>query len=187
MNREPSVLDYVKSLLRGKPIKIPYADESSQDSQAHVEPSLEQPVEQPIAIIDDQVALSPELPTQKINLPWRSLLALGLALAAQISLQPQPNRAWLPGLVLYLLAGICLVWAVWKGELSPAELPESQNQHEDYRVRARWLYVSLPLALAAFLTLGGNRFNKLNFTLWVLAIIFTCLAFWQGEYPFIGW
>jgi hypothetical protein len=58
---------------------------------------------------------------------------------------------------------------------------------EDYRVRARWLYISLPLALVAFLTLGGNRFTSLNVTLWVLAIIFTILAFWQGKYPFRGW
>ena len=54
-------------------------------------------------------------------------------------------------------------------------------------MHARWLYISLPLALAAFLTLGGNRFNTLNVTLWVLAIVFTILAFWQGEYPFTGW
>lgn len=186
MNQEPSVLDYVKSLFRGKPIKIPYADESAQVSQPLVEQPPEQPPEQPITM-DEQVAPPPKLPAQKISLPWRSLLALGLALAAQISLQPRPDRSWLLGVVLYLLAGVCLVWAVWKGELSPADLPAAQNQHENYRVRARWLYVSLPLALAAFLTLGGNRFNKLNFTLWMLAIIFTCLAFWQGEYPFVGW
>ena len=47
--------------------------------------------------------------------------------------------------------------------------------------------VALPLAMAAFLTIGGNRFNTLNLTLWVLAILFTCLAFWQGELPFRGW
>jgi len=41
--------------------------------------------------------------------------------------------------------------------------------------------------LVAFLTLGGNRFTTLNVTLWVLAIIFTTLAFWQGEYPFKRW
>ena len=35
--------------------------------------------------------------------------------------------------------------------------------------------------------MGGNRFTKLNVILWILAIIFTCLAFWQGEYPFVGW
>ena len=184
MNREPTVLDYVKSLLRGKPIAIPPAGESPPVSQ----PIIEQPQDQPVPM-EEQVAPppSPARPAQKIPLPWRSLLALGLAMAAQISLQPRANRPWIAGVILYLLAAGCLVWAVWKREWSPAELPESLSQPEDYRVRARWLYISLPLALAAFLTLGGNRFSKLNVILWILAIIFTCLAFWQGEYPFVGW
>ena len=184
MNREPSVLDYVKSLFRGKPIAIPSADESTQVPQL----IKEQPQEQP-AMVDESIAPSPEpeAHSQRFTLPWRSLLTLGLALAAQILLQPRPDRTWIPGVILYLLAAGCLVWAVWKGEWSPAELPEAQDRPEDYRVRARWLYISLPLALAAFLTMGGNRFSTLNVALWVLAIIFTCLAFWQGEYPFIGW
>ena len=184
MNREPSVLDYVKSLFRGKPIAIPSADESTQVSQL----IKDQPQEQP-AMVDESIAPSPEpeAHSQRFTLPWRSLLALGLALAAQILLQPRPDRTWIPGVILYLLAAGCLVWAVWKGEWSPAKLPEAQDRLENYRVRARWLYISLPFALAAFLTMGGNRFNLLNVTLWILAIIFTCLAFWQGEYPFIGW
>jgi hypothetical protein len=188
MNHEPSVLDYVKSLLRGKPITIPPADESPQVSQPVADKPQEMLQVEPITVQEQSTpAPSPGRSARKISLPWRSLLALGLALVAQISLQPRPNRPWLPGIIVYLLAAGCLIWAAWKREWSPAELPETQSQPEDYRVRARWLYVSLPLALAAFLTLGGNRFNKLNVTLWILAIIFTCLAFWQGEYPFLGW
>lgn len=184
MNREPSVLDYVKSLFRGKPIAIPAADPLTQASQLLEDQPLEQPV-----IPDEQAAPAPvpEAVVRRFTLPWRSLVALGLAVAAQISLQPGPSRTWMPGVILYALSAGCLVWAVLSGELKPAGLPEEQGQTEDYRVRARWLYVSLPLALAAFLTLGGNRFNILNVTLWVLATIFTCLAFWQGEYPFMGW
>ncbi len=122
-----------------------------------------------------------------ISLPWRSLLALGLALIAQISLLPRPDRAWLPGVILYVFAAGCLAWAAWKGEWAAAELPAVVDRPEDYRIRARWLYLSLPLALAAFLTLGGNLFTPLNVTLWVLAVIFTVLAFWQGELPFKDW
>jgi hypothetical protein len=123
----------------------------------------------------------------KVVLPWRSLLALLIAFVAQVSLQPRPNRPWLPGVILYLLAGGILIWATWRKEWVPAEVPQAETRPEDYRVRARWLYISLPCALAAFLTLGGNRFNPLNVTLWFLASIFTILAFWQGELPFRGW
>jgi len=184
MNQEPSVLDYVKSLLRGKPLAIPSVVETTQVSQG----AEEQPQEQPLSI-DENIAPVTELeqPSKKFSLPWWSLVALGIALIAQISLQPRQNRTWTLGVILYLFAAGCLVWAAWKGEWTPAELPEAQDHPEDYRVRARWLYISLPLALAAFLALGGNKFNTLNVTLWVLAIVFTYLAFWQGEYPFAGW
>ena len=184
MNQEPSVLDYVKSLLRGKPLAIPSVVETTQVSQV----TEEQPQEQPISIDENSAPVTElEQPSKKFSLPWWSLVALGIALIAQISLQPRQNRTWIPGVILYLFAAGCLVWAAWKGEWNPAELPEAQDHPEDYRVRARWLYISLPLALAAFLALGGNKFNTLNVTLWVLAIVFTCLAFWQGEYPFTGW
>ena len=191
MNREPTVLDYVKSLLRGKPLAIPELQPAPEASQ----PFAEQTQEQTLAASEqsqpegEQAAPEavPENRTAGVSLPWRSLLALGIALLAQISLMPRPNRVWLPGLILYLCSAGVLVWAVWKGEWLPAELPEAEERPEDYQVRSRWLYISLPLALAAFLTLGGNRFTKLNVTLWVLAIIFTCVAFWQGELPIRGW
>ena len=47
--------------------------------------------------------------------------------------------------------------------------------------RAGFLLLSLPLILAAFLSLGDNRFTALNVTLWLLAILTFCLAFWQKE------
>jgi hypothetical protein len=184
MNREPTVLDFVKSLFRGKPLAIPSPEET-----AHP-PSLlsEEPQEQP-KLTDIQPAPSQE-PTpisSRLSLPWLSLLALGIALVAQVSLQPRPNRVWLSGVILYLVAAGVLVWTTWKGEWLPAELPEAEEHVEDYRVHARWLYISLPLSLAAFLTLGGNRFTSLNVILWFLAIISTILAFWQGALPFGRW
>jgi len=184
MNREPTVLDYLKSLLRGKPLTIP----TLQQPVEHFEPAADQQEDQPKIIVEpsEEAPLAGKRPSG-VSLPWRSLMALGLALVAQISLLPRPNRVWIPGVILYLCAAGILVWAVWKGEWEPAELPAAQEHPEDYKVRTRWLIVSLPLALVAFLTLGGNRFTLLNVTLWVLSIAFTCLAFWQGEMPFRAW
>ncbi len=184
MNREPTVLDYVKSLLRGKPLAIPEAQELPEVSQPFAEQSQEQAFEAAEQTAPEQ---TPERRALGAILPWRSLLALGIAVVAQISLMPRPSRAWIPGVILYACAAVVLAWSVWKGEWLPAEIPEAEERPEDYRVRSRWLYISLPLALAAFLTLGGNRFTKLNVMLWVLAILFTILAFWQGEFPFKGW
>lgn len=190
MNREPTVLDYVKSLLRGKPLAIPSPEEVLEPPRPAIEPA-QAPIEttapnQTPTEIPTPITLPVPSP-QGVSLPWRSLVALGLALAAQISLQPGPDRTWLPGVILYALAASWLIWSTWKDEWSAAALPEAISHAEDYRVCARWLYISLPLALAAFLTLGGNLFTSLNVTLWILAIIFIILAFWQGDLPFRGW
>ncbi len=184
MNREPTVLDFVKSLFRGKPLAIPTLHELPEVPQLVSEKLLEKSEaveEQPVPI------QAPQYIAPRIVFPWRSLLALAMALVAQLSLLPRPNRTWIPGVILYILAFVCLVWASWKKEWVPADLPEAEDRPEDYRARSRWLYISLPLALVAFLILGGNRFTSFNVTLWILAIIFTLLAFWQGELPFKGW
>ncbi len=184
MNREPTVLDFVKSLLRGKPLAIPELQESPEVSQSFAEHPQEFPVESGETTLPEE---TPEVRATVVNFPWRALLALGIALLAQISLMPHPDRAWIPGVILYLCAASVLVWSVIKGEWLLAELPEAEERPEDYRIRARWLYIGLPLALSAVLTMGGNRFTILNVFLWVLAILFTILAFWQGELPFRGW
>ncbi len=184
MNREPTVLDFIKSLFRGKLLAIPALQETPEISPPPIDAAQEQPesvAEQPAPAQEAQ-----NVPP-RIKLPWRSLLALGLALVAQLALLPRPNRSWVLGVILYGLAAGWLVWVSWRNEWVPAELPAAEDHPEDYRVRSRWLYISLPLALVAFLTLGGNEFTTLNVSLWILAIIFTLLAFWQGEYPFIGW
>ncbi len=184
MNREPTVLDFFKSLLRGKLLAIP----SPEQIPAAPEPILEEPQPAPVVVAEEPLPLAlPKPRTTGLSLPWRSLLALALALAAQVSLQPGPDRTWLPGVILYLLAAGWLAWAAWRGEWSAADLPGAEEHPEDYKVRARWLYASLPLALAAFLTMGGNRFTPLNVTLWVFSIAFIILAFWQGELPFRSW
>jgi hypothetical protein len=192
MNREPTVLDYIKSLFKGKPLQVPPSQEivqpPQQTEQELPEGYQEQTQAGPGTAVEQPPAQTkPETLAARLRLPWLSFLALFIALVAQVSLQPRANRSWVAGAILYLLAAGLVVWSAWKGEWHIAELPEAVEHAEDYRVRARWLYISLPLSLAAFLTLGGNRFTTLNVLLWVLAVITTILAFWQGELPFRGW
>ncbi len=85
------------------------------------------------------------------------------------------------------MAAAWLVYATWRGEWVPAPLPAEVQQPEDYRVRARWLYICLPLALVAFVSLGGNRFTSINVILWLLAVTTCLLALWQGPLPFRRW
>ena len=91
MDDELTVLDYVKALLtpwRGAPPTIPPVEESTErdpeDADRFEEPSAVErsiPAEQPVAITPGDI---PEERTTVI--PWRAIIAIGLALAAQISL-----------------------------------------------------------------------------------------------------
>ena len=93
MNREPTVLDFVKSLLRGKPLAIPELQKPPEAPQPSVEQAQEQPAE-----MGETAGLeeTPEQEAQGVIFPWRALAALGLALLAQISLLPRPDRIWCP-------------------------------------------------------------------------------------------
>jgi hypothetical protein len=192
MNHEPTVLDYIKSLFKGKPLQIPAEEEKVQPPQ-QAEKETPQPEQAQIQELPEPTAeqavpeVSPKVQAVRSSLPWLSFLALLVALVAQISLQPRPNRSWFAGAILYVLAAGLVAWSTWRGEWQLAELPEAEEHTDDYRVHARWLYISLPLSLVAFLTMGGNRFTTLNVILWFLAVITTILAFWQGELPFRGW
>src|SRR5512138_2997430 len=88
---EPSVLDYVKSLFHfgnGERLEIP-------SLQTGVEAQSEPAAAQAASV-----------------LPWRSLLALGLALSAQSALEHSQSGAGL-GLVLYFFTFTLLGWAIY--------------------------------------------------------------------------
>jgi hypothetical protein len=133
MNREPTVLDFVKSLFKGKLLAIPSSPELPEPSQLLAEEAQQAP---------DQM-LEPGAPQEAkrsglftLAFPWQSLLALGLALVAQVSLLPRSNRAWIPGVILYACTAGWLAFTSWKGEWSPADLPVAESHPEDYRVRS---------------------------------------------------
>ena len=102
---EPSVLDYLKSLL-------PWNRQ-----QVHVPAPARQP--EPVAVVAE------EGPTElAIAAPWRSLLALCSALSGQILFEP-PRGATTMGIAFYILALALLVWAIVRDEWTLAPQAES--------------------------------------------------------------
>ncbi|MFH1905842.1 MAG: glycosyltransferase family 39 protein, partial [Chloroflexota bacterium] len=179
---EPSVLDYVKSKLkfwqRGEKVVIPMPRMSDSGEGVETAPAPVTPTPPPAT------------PNPQLAIPWRSLLALALALAGQRTFEP-PHTTALTGIVLYIAAIGMLLWAYLRGEwtlpplaesLIPAESlnrPESPNR--SFTVRRTPLIIAGPLALAAFLAFGGNLFTNLNLALWILAITFFIWAQWLRE------
>ena len=154
---EPSVLDYVKSKLRfwqAEKIELPPSNDYL------TEPELE-----------------PEPVLQRGSLPWRSFLAVLLALAGQRTFEP-PNQDWMVGVGFYLLSAAFLIWAAVRSEWGLAPIQAAEVRIDPMSVRMTALLPAGIFALAAFALFGGNLFTPLNLTLWILAIVFLLWAFW---------
>ncbi|HLO16222.1 MAG TPA: glycosyltransferase family 39 protein, partial [Anaerolineales bacterium] len=206
---EPSVLDYVKSLLRfggAKRIQIPSFVEEEQDKSQPARPILTQPEElfvdsiepkfypagQAQTELSDQHSstLAPEPPVREMQVPftlapstpfpWRSLLAFGLALIAQQALEPPHTGAGL-GVAFYIAAFSALGWALYHGEWTLPSIKPTSDRIDPLTYRTIPLLVSLALGLVGFFILTDNLFTKLNVTVWVLAVIFLIWAFWLNR------
>lgn len=164
---EPSVLDYIKALLsfgRRKVPAVPAFSSAGARSQL-TRTRASRPVR-----AQAQKAAQP--------IPWRVALAFVTFLVGQKLLPP--GSGLLPvGLGLIALAVGITIWAASEGEW---RLPQIEKVAQEKKALS-FRRVPLVLGLVSFgLTLllsGGNRFNFLNVTLWILSIIFVLAAFWQ--------
>jgi len=213
---EPSVLDYLKSKLmpwKGVHLEIPPAASTSEkieEPSVKAEFSSNVPREtgevQPIAPDESlEISLARASGTQvasQFRLPWRIMLALVLALIAQRSLEPSPNRSWESGAVLYGAAAIFLVWGMLieaSGKLEPGEVEKDRQSKvtnglnpveldsRSFIVRSYALLLALPFILLAYLTFRGNLFTTTNIVLWLAALGLVIWAFWQGSGQVQSW
>jgi hypothetical protein len=169
-SQEPSVLDYFKALLTPWRGQVPEIPELSEDT---VE------VQIPVQVAEDEVV---KTGIEEFVIPWRPLLALLLALAGQIALQPSLRNAP-AGAVLYLLAVGFGVWAMIKGELKLAEpQPADEPQEQDDLSVVLWPLVGgMFLLAAAFLAFSGNKFTDINLLFWFAGIGLVVWAFWYPQ------
>jgi len=164
---EPSVLDYLKSRLsfgRKPKIEIP----KSSASVARVE--LAQP-----ASSSSQPSVISRQPSTPFA--WLSLIALGLALLAQLMFEPD-QPAVLTGIALYLMALAFLLWAILRGEWSLAPLAESSSGNDPLTFHPYAFLLSIPFVILAFLFFTGNLYTLFNLTLWIIAIALLIGSLW---------
>ncbi len=171
--REPTVLDWFKSLLRFQPIPIP--DE-------------EHPITAPPT---PAAAPRPALARARPSLNLRALawpradqlrwpVALLLAFIAQSLLEARTQSLPL-ALGLYAVAAALAGWACWRGE---AEVPRETEAEASFSlgVRARPLAFAGLFALLTLLTAGGNRFRLSTLLAWSASLYFTLAALWEGPF-----
>jgi len=194
--KEPSVLDYVKSLFRfgnGKSIQIPIEQtlspeqvekkQSLFDTAPQLQP-LDHVQREPAFVeapsVDLQLAPEPVEAGPVPPFPWRSLLAFLLAWTAQRTFEP-PHPSAEIGFAIYIAAFSLLGWAVYRGEWKlPGHAP-AFTRTDPLTYRGLPLILGIGLAIVAFFLLGGNLFTKLNVTIWVLAILLLLGAFWLNK------
>ncbi len=130
-------------------------------------------------VLSEQEVLSPRA-TSPRPLPWRSLLALALALIGQRLLEPPLRAAW-SGIVLYLAALALLIWAHRREAWGLADLPAPHLGADPLTYRRVPMTLAAILAALAFLFLGGNRFTLFNLALWLAAVACFVWAVWWRE------
>lgn len=177
---EPTVLDYVKSIFKDWKSFTAFlrAWAKRADTTQLIEASTPELETYPAGIE------SPITNHQSPTFPWRSLLALLLALLAQRFLEPlgdPPQQNAALGVPLYLAAFGLALWAFLRGEWRPAPLPASQPGADPMTVRSIEFLLSLVAAGAAFILLSDNEFTIWNVIVWLVAIILFLRAFWLKE------
>ena len=200
--QEPSLLDYLKSLLdpRRPRIHVPWDDPDS--AKPPFAPDMGNPDEEVMFFAEDgdptpgisplSEGLAPAesgepghagepipvvIPTPMEHVPpakwpWLSLAAIVVALIAQNSFEP-PVQSWKPGVALYVFSAILLVVAYLRQEWQIVPLPHVRIERDTFSLRQTLLIAAGVLTLAAFYLFNGNLFTTINLTLWV-AVMSCC-------------
>lgn len=180
---EPSVLDYLKSIFslrRTGRVSLPASPEPEQ-AAPEAASAVSAEVSSPAILQEgalEATTVSPQVAPQALAWPWRSLLALGLALLAQRSLEPAPGRGWTTGALLYLLAAAFMLWSAWRNEWQVTALSVGEIRRDPLTVRWRGLLTAIPLAVFSFLIFGGNRFTTFNVFIWLITTGLVLWGFW---------
>jgi len=170
---EPSVLDYVKSLFRfGRGERVKFQFQGRLPSELIIEESQLQNIQHE----QSQILAS----SLSKGFPWRSLLALLLALIGQNTFEPPPNNAPL-GYAFYIAAFSLLGWAIYRGEWTLAPPAQTSEGTDPFTYRSIPLFISMGLALWAFVIFTDNLFTTSNVIVWCFAVACFIWALWINQ------
>ena len=170
--QEPTVLDLYKSVTRDWSSFF-YFLRTLWDARRREELNRTLAVEVALAIVEEK----PEEPVRVAYFPWRSALALFLALAAQFLLESTDGQANI-GAALYIFAIGFVIWAYIRDEWHLPALPVFMQMPEPLSTRIVPFFLSIIFAGLAFWKFGGGKFTPANLTFWMLALIFLVYGFW---------
>jgi hypothetical protein len=169
--QEPTVLDLYKSVVKDWTSFFNFI-RSLWDARRREE--LNRALADEVA---QQAEERPAEPPRATHFPWRSTLALFVALVAQFSMEP-PSRQSSLGLALYIFAIGFALWAHQNDEWHLPALPVLRQTPDDQSVRVVPFLLSIAFALTAFFAFGADKFTLVNVSLWILALVFLVYGLW---------
>ena len=186
MSEEPTVLDFVKSLLRGKPIAIPEALPKA-DLDNQTEESADEHSQMPVS---SMTIVQPVSAVPSLSEFFTGLVDLAVQDSMVASAHPGYFGAVLAGAAPgpRLDCGCLLVRPCSRlADLCPlqgglADCGDTSGWSGQRRFPRALLVrgAAVPAVLIAFLALGGNGFSGLNVLLWLFSLICTRVCLLAG-------
>ena len=161
---EPSILDLIKEKL-----SLQNLLHAKKNLQNVPEPQLPRELSEPGSKKSFAV----------FTIPWKSLLAVLLAIAGQAALNPAQNKAAV-GVILYAAAAAVMILTVLKGEwvLHTSDQVDEPEKLIPLTVKRNPFILFIVSLLMTFLSFGGNKFTVFNVAFWLVSIISGIAAFW---------
>jgi hypothetical protein len=178
---EPTVLDWVKSLFKLKPIPIP----ESVDVEDQLEITLP-PVEIEPVVEETQPDFEPGVRSEGIPVSLKHIrlpVALFLGFLAQFALESRPENVTI-AVAIYVLAGVFVGWATWSGDFGLPLPSIVEDEPKRVQVNVTYLVTGSVLMVLTFLASRSNRFTFLNLVFWVGSLTCFLIAFWEGDPPY---
>lgn len=177
---EPSVLDWFKSVLRGKPIPIPEPSQEAGPSLAPIEGLVPSGPSAPSAPFSWR-ALAAEIRPEHVRLP----VALCLAFIAQFGLAQRIGSPVVE-VGLYVAGALIVGWAFLAGDFQLESAAESRTDDLTVSFRPVWFAVGVGFSLLTLLASGHNTFRLSTVVFWSAAVVGVVGAFWEGRVDVVG-
>ena len=140
----------------------------------------------PAGLPEARAASQTQAASRAVTIPWRSLVAIGLALFAQATLEPDAGRVWQTAAIIYITAFGFLIWAYWTGEWQLLPGPQEERRTDPYTVRVT-LALGIVSGLLAYWMFSGNLFTTFNVFFWLWAIFFVVQSLWLSNSGTRAW
>ncbi|MGV8025062.1 MAG: glycosyltransferase family 39 protein [Anaerolineaceae bacterium] len=160
--KEPSLLDYLRSLLELQPEKYRSYLHNNEEQTDISRPYREKE-------------------KTKFKFSFLPILALAWAILGQVFLEPaQRNTGW--GILCYSLAGIALLFFIF---VKRGQFQTSKKQDKPWLIsqdiRIGFLFPATVFLAAAFWFFKDNQFTLLNVSLWIIGLALFVLAVWEKQ------